>query len=342
MREGKFPTLSELTIILVLRDREKFTSRWLDYYALTYPQINLIIADGSDKPLFTGSQNQELPKNIKYFYDGPDIDIQTMIRKIKKALSLVESEFMILSSNDDFYLLKGLADAVEFLKGNDDWHASAGIVRDFSVLNSAKLSDDTYGSVRFGDVLYKSTSISESTPLNRAIQFLLTDESFWHAVYRTQTLHTIYVEAEKMQINDLVIYELFINLKSAEIGKLHRNGNSLFMLHQVHSQMEAYKIKKQDERDKKWRDELNSLLERFFQSINTVGKAPTYEYIVKIRQQKAEEMVASSLRPAIERLKYKFAFSKIISIVNHLDPFTASIYRNQDVRRIIEFLKAPN
>ena len=340
MRENNFPTLSELTIILVLRDRDKFTSRWLEYYTLINPKINLIIADGSENRFFTRSESLELAKNVKYFYDGPDIDIQTMIRKIKKSLSLVETEFTILSSNDDFYLLKGLADAVEFLKENDDWHASAGIVRDFSILNSPKHSDDTYGSVRFGDVLYSSNSISESTPLKRVNQFLLADESFWHAVYRTQTLYSIYVEAGKTQINDLALYELFVNLKSAEIGKLHRNSKSLFMLHQVHSQMEAYKLEKLDERDKKWRDELNSLLGSIFQSVNTFAEAPTYEYIVKLRQQKVEGTVPSRLRPVIERLKYKYASSNFTFFINHLDPFTASIYRNQDVRRIIAFLKA--
>ena len=214
-------------------------------------------------------------------------------------------------------------------------------MRDFSILNFPELSDDTYGKVRFGDVLYKSSSIGGASSMERVGQFLSTNESFWHAVFRTRTLHRIYSEAVKMQINDLVIYELFINLKSAQIGKLHRNRESLFMLHQVHSQMEAYKLKNLDERDQKWKEELNSLLECLFQSIDSNQVPPTYEDIFKISRKDAVQLEHNRLRPAIERFKFKFAKLELISVLNYLDPFTASIYRNQEVRIILQFLKKP-
>jgi glycosyltransferase domain-containing protein len=341
VNNDKPQSCSELTLILVLKDRKEFTTRWLEYYSLFQSHINVIIADGSENRFFTVAEIQQLPSNIRYFYDGPDTDIQAMIQKIQKSISMVESDFTILASNDDFYLLSGLAEAVEFLTENDEWQASAGVVRDFSILNFPKPSDDTYGKVRFGDVLYKSSSIGEASSIERVGQFLSTNESFWHAVYRTRTLHWIYSEAVKMQIKDLVIYELFINLKSAQIGKLHRNRESLFMLHQVHSQMEAYKLKNLEARDQKWKEELNSLLECLFQSIDSNQVAPTYEDIFKIRQKAAVQPAHFRLRPAIERFKFKFAKSKLISVLNLLDPFTASVYRNQEVRVILEFLKKP-
>jgi hypothetical protein len=105
--------------------------------------------------------------------------------------------------------------------------------------------------------------------------------------------------------------------------------------------MEAYKLKNVDERDQKWKEELNSLLESFFQSIDPNQVAPTYEDIFKISQKDAVQLEHYRLRPAIERFKFKFAKSKLISVLNYLDPFTASIYRNQEVRIILEFLKKP-
>ena len=340
MKIDRNPPLSELSIVLILRDREQFTRRWLKYYLLYNSHIKLIIADGSERAFFTESQYRKLPENISYFYDGPDVDIKTMIRKIKKSLTLVETEFTILASNDDFYILSGLAEAVEFLKRNSDWEASAGIIRDFSLINFAEDSDNTYGKVRFGDVLYKSTSIDDSAPLSRVSHFLLTNESFWHSVYRTKTLFSIYSDAAKTQINDLVLYELFINLKSAELGKLNRNKKSIFMLHQVHAEMEAYKINYLEQQNKEWKDAYDSLLDSFFHSVGIAEGEQNYGYTVKIHQKIAQETIFAKFRSALERLKYKYAFSKLITVINHLDPFTARIYRNREVRHVVSFLKA--
>lgn len=330
--------ISDLTLILVLKDRQAFTQRWLDYYVRFNPQLNVIIADGSQRRFVPECQIEKLPKNIRYFYDGPDSDIETMIRKIKKSISMVESEFTILACNDDFYLLKGLAEAVDFLQKNEEWHASAGIVRDFSILNSQGVPDNTFGKVRFGDVLYRSSSISGRHSIERIKQFLSFDESFWHAVFRTQTLYRVYCEALRWQIKDMVLYELFTNLKSVELGKLHRNDKSLFMLHQVHSQMEAYKLKRLEEQNQKWKDQLNIILKSLFQANDINEAAPTYDDILLIHQKNTNQVSTSKLRPNIEKLKYKYAHSRTIDILNQLDPFTAGVYRNQEVRNILKFL----
>ncbi len=331
--------LSDLTIILVIRDRVDFTDRWLSYYKRNFSYVKVIIADGSNEMLFTKSQEQNLSKNLQYLYNGPDNDIPTMIGKIRKSLSLVKSKFVLLASDDDFYLLSGIINSIQFLKENVEWHASMGIVRDFTIIKPAEPSDYIYGKVQFGDELYKSSSISEPLPLDRIRHFCTINDSFWHAVYRTESLLRIYCAAEKTELNSIMTFELFLNVKSAEIGKLHRNRKSLFMLHQVHPQMEAYKLKNIDKEDVKLYEEINFILGKTFRSLNNYNDPPTFENIQKIRQELTSNTESSTLRSIIQRVKFKFALSKLIAIVNHLDPFTAKIYRNKEVRSIIEFLK---
>ena len=234
--------LSDLTIILVIRDRVDFTNRWLSFYHRNLPYVKLIIADGSKEMLFIESQEKNQLNKVQYFYNGPDVDIPTMIRKIRKAISQVRSKFVLLASDDDFYILSGIIDAIKFLKENVEWDASMGVVRDFTIVKRSESSDYIYGKVRFGDELYKSSSISEPLSFDRIMQFLVINDSFWHAVYKTESLLSIYCTAEEADIKSYYQYELFINIKSAEMGKLHRSHKSLFMLHQVHSQMEAYKL----------------------------------------------------------------------------------------------------
>lgn len=339
MNNVKTVLLSDLTIILVIRDRVDFTNRWLSYYHRNFPYVKLIIADGSNEMLFMKSQEQDQPNNVQYLYDGPDVDIPTMIRKIRKAISQVRSEFVLLACDDDFYVLSGIVDAIQFLKENVEWEASMGIVRDFTIIKHSESSDYIYGKVRFGDELYKSSSISEPLSFDRIMQFLVNNDSFWHAVYKTESLLRIYSRAEEADIRSYHHYELFVNIKSAEIGKLHRSQKSLFMLHQVHPQMEAYKLKNLDERNVKFQREMDSLLGKALRSLEKYKDVPTFGNIQKIRQELISSNKSSTLRAVMERVKFKYAHFKIITIVNYLDPITAKIYRNKEVRSIIGFLK---
>jgi hypothetical protein len=292
--------------------------------------------------LFTQSQEQNLPANIHYLYHGPDNDIPTMIRKIRKSISLVKSKFVLLASDDDFYLLSGIIDAIQFLKENAEWHASIGIVRDFTIIKPAEPSDYIYGKVQFGDELYKSSSISEPLSFDRIMQFLVNNESFWHAVYKTESLLRIYSRAEAADIKSYYQYELFVNIKSAEIGKLHRNRESLFMLHQVHPQMEAYKLKNIDKEDASLHEEIDFILGKTFRSLENYNDPPTFESLQKIRRELTSNTEVITFRSIIQRVKFKFARFKLITIVNYLDPFTAKLYRNKEVRGIIEFLGGTN
>ena len=332
--------LSDLTIILVIRDRVDFTNRWLSFYHRNLPYVKLIIADGSKEMLFIESQEKNQLNKVQYFYNGPDVDIPTMIRKIRKAISQVRSKFVLLASDDDFYILSGIIDAIKFLKENVEWDASMGVVRDFTIVKRSESSDYIYGKVRFGDELYKSSSISEPLSFDRIMQFLVINDSFWHAVYKTESLLSIYCTAEEADIKSYYQYELFINIKSAEMGKLHRSHKSLFMLHQVHSQMEAYKLNHFDEKSVKFQREVDSLLGKTLRSLEKYKDLPTFRNIQKIRQELESSNESSTLRALVERVKFKYAHLKIIAIVNHLDPFTAKIYRNKEVRSIVKFLNS--
>ena len=172
------------------------------------------------------------------------------------------------------------------------------------------------------------------------MQFLVINDSFWHAVYKTESLLSIYCTAEEADIKSYYQYELFINIKSAEMGKLHRSHKSLFMLHQVHSQMEAYKLNHFDEKSVKFQREVDSLLGKTLRSLEKYKDLPTFRNIQKIRQELESSNESSTLRALVERVKFKYAHLKIIAIVNHLDPFTAKIYRNKEVRSIVKFLNS--
>jgi hypothetical protein len=111
------------------------------------------------------------------------------------------------------------------------------------------------------------------------------------------------------------------------------------MLHQVHPQMEAYKLNTIDERNVKFQGEMDSFLGKTLRSLENYEDVPTFENIQKIRQELTSGNESSTLRSILERLKFKYAHLKLIAIINHLDPFTARIYRNKEVRSIIQFLK---
>lgn len=330
--------LEDLTIILLLTNRDEFAQRWLFYFERERPFVSLIIADGGPKPYLTIEEQKELPINVKYFYDGLDKDIHSMITRIHSILSNVDTQFVLLSSDDDFYLFNGVACALAELKRDSQLHACMGIVRDFSIITDESAANPSYGWLRFGDQLYSSESLDSDFPVTRAESFFKSDESFWHAVYRTNTLKLAYAEAMEFEIDDFTLYEFFINLQTSITGKLIRRFHFLYMLHQVHKGGEAQRILAFSENNKFWRSKFNQVV-KF--ALNSIPDAPEYDFerISKLRKPKPNVGRTLNLRPVLERIKYKFGKSFLVYLFNHIDPFVARLYWNSEVKKIVKFVR---
>jgi glycosyltransferase domain-containing protein len=241
---------NDLTILLLLKGRDAFTIRWFEYakkYAIPY---KVIIADGGhDDGLESELCKRKFSQHIDYEYIRYPFDdnYQIFYKKVHDALMRVETPFVVLASDDDFYFFDALATSVGFLKEHPEFVASRGEIWDFNVsspLSGSRVSggkDNVYGDMGGVTRLYYQPTVVGDSAIDRVIDFSLKFHSVWHDVVRTDRLRVAYSALLGSDINDFRFYDHFISFFTATNGKIHRGGE-LYMLHQTHPDMAALTV----------------------------------------------------------------------------------------------------
>ena len=91
--------MSDLTILLLIKDRNTFTQRWVSYYNKNNFNIPVYIADGSrDNSAINYFQNN---KNFFYTYFGFDKDFNTYRKKVIQALGKIKTKYVMICLIND-------------------------------------------------------------------------------------------------------------------------------------------------------------------------------------------------------------------------------------------------
>lgn len=228
----------DITVLLILKDRAPFTWRWMDYYNQEKMPFKVVIADGGSDKSVEKLANTNLYPDINYEYIRYpyDKDIPTFYRKILDALSLVKTKYVIFASNDDFYIIKGLINAVDFLNENADYVSYRSNIYGFRVLTEkTEIDQETgvYGTMTGIRKTYADISITEDSSLERIKIFSENyHDSLWHYVCNTEKLRQCYKILLNSNITDLEVSDFLINYLLVAAGKIHCSNSGLHMLHQ--------------------------------------------------------------------------------------------------------------
>src|SRR3989344_6198697 len=229
---------SDLTIVLLLKDQTNFTWRWFKYQNENHLPFKIIVADGGkDESVERILKDKSKYPNVNYEYIRypHDKNIATFFKKVLDALSRVQTKYVVLASNDDFYIENALKKAVEFLNENTDYIVSRGDIYDFRVKqqNRKGEEEDIYGKMVNVVNLYTNASNTGATAIERIRIFSEFSNSLWHDVCRTDKLKDGYQLLVDSGIVDLDLSDRLINYYLATQGKIHRE-KYLHMLHQSH------------------------------------------------------------------------------------------------------------
>jgi glycosyltransferase domain-containing protein len=113
----RMPIDNNLTVLLIIKDRQPFTFRWMKYANDTSFPFKVLIADGGKDPAATkklsgyGNFPNVDYQYIRYPYDQT---YQEYFTKIKNAISEVKTPYVALA-DDDFFLPNGLRSCVRFV-----------------------------------------------------------------------------------------------------------------------------------------------------------------------------------------------------------------------------------
>ncbi|MFA5779089.1 MAG: TIGR00180 family glycosyltransferase [Elusimicrobiota bacterium] len=215
-----------LTVLLALKDRVPFTFRWMAYADKICFPFKVLIADGgADETVPEVLSNRNNFPNVDYEYVRYPYD-QTYFEyytKLTNALSRIETPFVAMADNDDFYIVEGLRRSVDFLHAHPDYSSCRGEMGGLFLKRSQKYGNlsEVYGDdFEFGLSSSLPNNLEEETA-NRRIQcHLLNYVPTFYAVHRTEQLRKCFQTLTEINPSDIFINELITSCLSVAAGKV--------------------------------------------------------------------------------------------------------------------------
>lgn len=203
-----------LTIVMALKDRVPFTLRWMRFANEERYPFRIILADGgtdtSAAELF--NVKSDFPNlNYEYIRYPADENYTIFYKKISDALALVDTPYVLMADNDDFFCVDGLMKSISFLDENPDFVSARGNYQGFSVKESDAERDANvsglYGKTKLRGLVYSSKSITQEMAADRLTCFFSAWAPNWYNVHRLEYFCECWNQIRAFDIKDIFFME---------------------------------------------------------------------------------------------------------------------------------------
>ena len=183
---------NNLTVLLTIKDRQKFTFRWIEYAnKISFPFKVLIADGGKDHNVENKLSNRKnFPKvNYEYIRYPYDQTYKEFYSKLDSLISKVKTPYVVLGDDDDFFLVEGLRSCVNFLDNNPDYISCGGRLSRFFIHPD---SDKAYGDeIEF--ILHPpANSMDSNTAVERVEKHFRSYQLTWYDVHRTDIIQKVF------------------------------------------------------------------------------------------------------------------------------------------------------
>lgn len=217
-----------LTIVLTLKGRDDFTIRWMKYMNEVACPYQILIADGGENSnLETHLMNYENYPNLNYVYlrYPHDNTLADFYNKFVDVLSKVETSYVLLADNDDFYLFDHVPGIISFLDDNTDYVAARGLLVNFEVFSKARKSKAQVVGNSYRSRLIYAPSIESETSVERIANLCQGFSNFdyysnWYSVVRTSTFLNIWKQLLTIPNKEMIVLEVLTHIMIANEGKI--------------------------------------------------------------------------------------------------------------------------
>jgi glycosyltransferase domain-containing protein len=226
-----------LTILCPIKDRPKYTERFLNYSIREKCPFKLIIADGSFDSDSENISNKvsRYNENIEYIRYPYDKDWKSYLSKMNDSLCHVKTPYIVLACDDDFLDYNAIRLGVNFLEKNKLYCAYGSEVVDFDIFGG--LDDGVHGYIsikekgRHCSGRYKSNQMVDESDL---VKRLLRYEDIWpyEYIHKTETLKFIFQLALHLKVDNYHHLLMIMRFATLIMGKVHYNNYSSFLLRQ--------------------------------------------------------------------------------------------------------------
>jgi glycosyltransferase domain-containing protein len=220
--------MSDLTILLTLKGRKKFTKRWLDWMSIEKCPYKILLADGDEDKSFTKDLISDIKysslniEHIKYPYDK---DVYTFIKKLSDVSKKISTKYVVHTDNDDFILINNLENAVKYYEKNQQIGTLALPHYRFKIHDSdedklypkkgSKISFQRLVRLNNKNLLSKNQSIR----LKEAVKIFPSD-FIWYGIHKSQDFRKLNNDLLKIVIDDLIFQEWYATYMFPMLGTI--------------------------------------------------------------------------------------------------------------------------
>ena len=224
--------MHDLTIVLPLWDRGhnyNFPRRWMSFAAKYLDKFNIIVADGSGLEENENYFKNDLSikkLNFRYIKYPKDQTYSDYFAKLSDSINKVETKYIILADDDDFYSLQGIEKSVEFLENNSGYVTCRGIIGGFRLTDNLELSSL--------DIMDKShlNSLIDNKASDRYFSKLFAGSSTFYDVHLTEFQKKNFMILHENNFIEPVMVEMMPESLDVIEGKIGRI-NEIYLMRQV-------------------------------------------------------------------------------------------------------------
>jgi glycosyltransferase domain-containing protein len=118
--------LNKLTVVLITYNRHNYLERTIDYWKDI--NVNLLILDGSKESYNINYLSKTIKAKINYIHHPHSLN-----SRLKYVLGLIKTEYVLLASDDEYFLPSGINDCINYLEKNPDYISCIGRTIAFNI-----------------------------------------------------------------------------------------------------------------------------------------------------------------------------------------------------------------
>ena len=208
------------TLVLLVKGRDNFSLRWLQYMDEINFSFPIIISDGENDGFIENLiKTHPFKNNLNITFKQFDTNkgFKSYYEMKRDTLKDIQTKYVMICDNDDFIIPSGLNELIKFLENNDEYISASGKILNFEIDN---WKSKTYGNFYFLPTYNYSRLIDPSDKWIKQINMVFAKfQPNFYNIFRTNTLSKIFNETAELNFSDLTIYEFFIQLRANTLGK---------------------------------------------------------------------------------------------------------------------------
>ena len=218
----------KLTILLTIKDRVAFTYRWMQYMNDFRCPYRILIADGGkDKEVELHLRCHSHYPNLDYEYIRYPFDavVDDYFVKLENVISRVDTEYILLADDDDFYLLERIKEMTAFLDQHKDYVGVRGEQVALTVFDKAGLPTKLPQGERYLAVSHAVPSIENECRYARVEMLCGNMNKYyyyanWYSVFRADALQEVWKYLVKSTIKEVIVTEMLTHILMVMKGKV--------------------------------------------------------------------------------------------------------------------------